>query len=95
MSAPSFRLVSDGTTTKDSPQDRIPCQASQRPQASFCQPNSVAVCVGDVIPLLLDAALSNRAWLEDFAGEAMEIPQDLYEVLLSYRKIAMENRRAA
>jgi hypothetical protein len=50
------------------------------------RPQQVSVSTADVLPLLLDAALTNRAWLEDFADDTMEIPRDLYEVLLAYRQ---------
>ncbi len=52
----------------------------------YCEPVSVSVKANDVLPLLVDAALTNRAWLEDFADDAIQIPQDLYEVLLAYKR---------
>ena len=56
----------------------------------YGEPCHVSVATGDVLPLLLDAALTNRAWLEDFAEDTMEIPRDLYEVLLAYRRYRRE-----
>ncbi|MCE9527014.1 MAG: hypothetical protein K8R36_13270 [Planctomycetales bacterium] len=45
----------------------------------------VNVPVGDVLPLLLEATRSRRAWLEDFADDEITISSDLYEVLLAYQ----------
>ncbi|MCC7339374.1 MAG: hypothetical protein IT422_30140 [Pirellulaceae bacterium] len=60
--------------------------ASIPPEMDCCSSSQVRVSAGDVLPLLADAALTNRAWIEDFADDTMEIPQDLYEVLLAYRR---------
>lgn len=54
--------------------------------ATCFEPGNVSVKAHDVLPLLVDAALTNRAWLEDFADDAIQIPQDLYEVLLAYKR---------
>lgn len=45
----------------------------------------VKVPVGEVLPLLLEATRSQRAWLEDFSDDEMTISSDLYEVLLAYQ----------
>lgn len=45
----------------------------------------VKVPVGEVLPLLLEAARSQRAWLDDFSEDEMTISSDLYEVLLAYQ----------
>ena len=45
----------------------------------------VNVPVSEVLPLLLEARRTKRAWLEDFAEEEMTISCDLYEVLLAYQ----------
>jgi hypothetical protein len=45
----------------------------------------VAVSVGEVLPLLADAVLSQRTWLSDFKDEEITISADLYEVLLAYK----------
>ena len=77
MAAQTLRLL-DVTSRQANSQDHT-CGGS------YNAPSHVSVATGDVLPLLLDAALANRAWLEDFAEDTMEIPQDLYEVLLAYR----------
>jgi len=50
----------------------------------------VAVAVGDIIPLLAEAWQSKRAWLSDFASERVIVSQDLYEVLLAYKRVSQD-----
>jgi hypothetical protein len=45
----------------------------------------VHVPLGEIFPLLADAVRSERAWLADFADDEIQIPTDLYEVLLAYQ----------
>ena len=45
----------------------------------------VTVPVGEILPLLIEACRTKRAWLEDFSGDEMTISSDLYEVLLAYQ----------
>ncbi|MAT72940.1 MAG: hypothetical protein CMJ58_25950 [Planctomycetaceae bacterium] len=45
----------------------------------------VTVPLGEVLPLLADAANSKRTWLEDFENDEVTITTDLYEVLLAYQ----------
>lgn len=45
----------------------------------------VTVPVGEVLPLLMEACRSRRAWLDDFSEDEMTISSDLYEVLLAYQ----------
>ena len=52
-----------------------------------CEAERVTVSAGDILPLLIDAAQSNRAWLEDFQDESLDISQELYEVLLAYKRL--------
>ena len=47
----------------------------------------VTVPVSEVLPLLLEAARTRRAWLEDFSEDEMTISSDLYEVLLAYQHL--------
>ncbi len=49
--------------------------------------DKVTVSVGEVLPLLAEAILSNRTWLEDFADDELTITSDLYDVLLAYRHL--------
>lgn len=51
------------------------------PAAKAC----VNVPLSEILPALADAAATDRAWLDDFAGDEVTISADLYEVLMSYR----------
>ena len=44
----------------------------------------VNVRLADITRALLDAARRNRAWLEDFADEEVQVSPDLYEILAAY-----------
>ncbi len=46
---------------------------------------SVQLTLGEVLPLLMEAARSRRAWVDDFANDEITISSDLYEVLLAYQ----------
>ncbi|MGD0900903.1 MAG: hypothetical protein ABR915_23975 [Thermoguttaceae bacterium] len=52
---------------------------------SRVQPQTVAVPLMEVLPLLADAVQSERTWLRDFAEDEVTISTDLYEVLLAYQ----------
>jgi hypothetical protein len=52
-----------------------------------------AVPIKELIPLLLDAARANRAWLQDFADDIAVIDADLHEVLLAYQKLQFQASR--
>lgn len=45
----------------------------------------IALPLGEVLPLLLDAVRSRRGWVDDFADDEITISSDLYEVLLAYQ----------
>lgn len=47
--------------------------------------NSVRMTLGDVLPLLADAFVSNRTWLTDFKDDEISISSDLHDVLQAYR----------
>jgi hypothetical protein len=53
-------------------------------------PKRVDVALGQLVPLLIDAATSNRSWLNDFADDAVRIDADLYEVLLAYKRFRQQ-----
>ena len=75
-SSPTLRFESQ-THAATNPSER---------QISAVEPDCVTVSVADVLPLMVEAALTNRAWIEDFADESLQIPQDMYEVLLAYHR---------
>lgn len=52
----------------------------------------VAVSVGDLMPILAEAWESRRAWLGDFSQDRVIVSQDLYEILLAYKRL---NKTAA
>lgn len=56
----------------------------QRPAHSVSS-TQITVGVGEVLPLLADAMVSQRTWLRDFEHDEITISSDLYEVLLAYR----------
>lgn len=47
--------------------------------------NSVRVTLGEVLPLLADAVVSNRTWLTDFKDDEISVSSDLFDVLQAYR----------
>ncbi|GAB5405977.1 MAG: hypothetical protein Aurels2KO_42080 [Aureliella sp.] len=63
------------------------------PLAAAGEPSRVCVGAGEVFELLQDAITTNRAWLNDFRDDTIEIPQDMYEILVAYRKFVY--RKAA
>lgn len=107
MSNPHLRVFSPDDDHFDEQHDHEKLEAFLAQQASAADavldesqfapstPKRVRVQLREMVPLLLDAAITNRSWLEDFADDTADIPQDLYEVLLAYRTIATEKRRAA
>jgi hypothetical protein len=62
-----------------------PEEAAPAGRATIPLRDQVTVPLGEVLPLLLDAASSQRAWLDDFADDNISISSDLHEVLLAYR----------
>ena len=46
---------------------------------------NVTVSLGEIFPLLADALRGERAWLDDFAEEEIQISSDLYDVLMAYQ----------
>lgn len=47
----------------------------------------VNVRLSDFSRALLDAARRNRAWLDDFADEEVQVSSDLYEILAAYVRL--------
>ncbi len=85
MSQPSLRIYPT-TTNADRTErelDRI---------SGIAEPKTVSVALGQIVPLLIDAAENDRAWLSDFADDSVQIDADLYDVLLAYRQL--RQRRA-
>ncbi len=47
---------------------------------------SVNMPLGELAAVLLDALRTNRRWVYDFQDEPVTISEDLYEILLAYRR---------
>lgn len=60
-------------------------QTSTSLLAAATDENRVRVTLGEILPLLADAASSNRTWLSDFADDEVTISADLHDVLQAYR----------
>ncbi|MCP4888573.1 hypothetical protein N9D23_06650 [Rubripirellula sp.] len=86
MSKPSLRVfqpvISDDR--KERELERI---------SGTAEPRTVSIGLGQIVPLLIDAANNDRAWLSDFADDTVRIDADLYEVLLAYQRL--QSRRVA
>ncbi len=86
MSKPSLRVfpASAASDRSERELDRITGSAAAK---------TVAIPLGKMVPLLIDAVRADRAWLNDFADDIVRIDSDLYEVLLAYGQ--MTQRSAA
>ncbi|TWU51894.1 hypothetical protein [Rubripirellula reticaptiva] len=86
MSKPSLRIfpASASNARREREIDRMTGSAAAK---------TVAIPLGKMVPLLLDAARADRAWLSDFADDTVRVDADLYEVLLAYSQ--MNQREAA
>ncbi len=47
--------------------------------------NTVSVPLAEILPLLVDAYVSKRTWLQDFQNDSVTISTDLHEVVLAYQ----------
>ena len=74
------------TNFSDAVPPSIPLHVSGGPA-----PASVKMRVATLLPLLLDAVLNERAWIDDFADDEISVSSDLYEVL----KLYAHRRKAA
>lgn len=87
MSKPSLRVFPNHQSSTDRQErelDRI---------TGTAEPKTVAVPLGKIVPLLMDAVSNDRAWLNDFADDTVRVDADLYEVLLAYQQL--QTRAAA
>ena len=80
MSKPALEIFQrhESTERRERELDRI---------AGAAEPKTVAVPLGKVVPLLMDAVANDRGWLNDFADDTVRIDADLYDVLLAYQQI--------
>lgn len=86
MSKPSLRVFQPVVSSdrKERELDRLSGTAA---------PKTVSIALEKIVPLLIDAASNDRAWLNDFAEDTVRIDADLYEVLLAYQR--MRSQRVA
>ena len=96
MNQPTFRILGLETTFSEASETRT----SSAPRAHTARGASpilgidydrdglaerrVTVRLGDLLPMLLDAAHTRKAWLRGFEDDLLDVPQDLYEVVLAY-----------
>ncbi len=92
MPKPSLRVFRANTPEEVS--DRVQGRRERELDriSGAAEPKTVTVPVGKLVPLLMDAAKHQRAWLKDFAEDAVRIDADLYDVLLAYQQ--MQQRAA-
>lgn len=50
-------------------------------------PAGMTVTLKEISGILADAVNSRRTWLQDFAEDPIQIPSDLYDVLVAYQRI--------
>ena len=50
-------------------------------------PKMVAMKLAELVDVLGDAKDARRTWLGDFVDDEIRVPEDLYEVLVSYRRL--------
>lgn len=47
----------------------------------------VTITFGEFAGIVTDACRFERTWLDDFASEELQVPEDLYEVLTAYWRL--------
>ncbi len=89
MSDPRFQVIRP--TNSSAPQN-----TEVKPELPLESRAVVVVNAGETLALLMHAARKDRAWIQDFAGETIQVSRDLYEVLLHYKRLAQaDHARAA
>jgi hypothetical protein len=68
---------------KAQPKNKKPVSA--KPTASA--PERVEIRLQDFASMMMDAAMTDRAWVQDFQDDQIAIPLDLYEVMLAYQRM--------
>jgi hypothetical protein len=89
MSNRSLRVFP--TNTPSSNEDASVPQSARREReldriTGTAKPKMVSLSLKQIVPLLIDAAQQNRAWISDFADDTVQIDADLYQVLLAYQQ---------
>lgn len=65
---------------------RLKMFLGEAPVESTAAPG-ITVTLREISDILADAVTSRRTWLQDFADDPVQIPNDLYDVLVAYRRI--------
>jgi hypothetical protein len=73
----------------DSPASKNRRQRELDRISGVSEPKSVTIPLSTMVPLLIEASKSNRAWLSDFADDTVQIDSDLYEILMAYQSMQM------
>ncbi|MES2791531.1 MAG: hypothetical protein V4719_18075 [Planctomycetota bacterium] len=48
----------------------------------------ITVSLREISAILAEAVATRRHWLKDFADDPIQIPSDLYDVLVAYRRLS-------
>ena len=51
------------------------------------QTTHIQVTLGEILPALTDALMSQRAWVHDFEDDKIEVSKDLFEVIQAYQRM--------
>ena len=51
------------------------------------QETHITVKLGEILPALTDALLTQRAWVQDFEDDRIEVSTDLFEVIQAYERM--------
>jgi hypothetical protein len=96
MNKPVFRVVGlDHATCEDdyrgaetrTKQTSSSILAAESSMLSQAEPDTIRVRLGDVLPVLQASNSARLAWVHDFHDDPVVITKDLYEVLLTYRRL--------
>lgn len=49
--------------------------------------STTTVTLKEISGILAEAVNSQRTWIQDFADDPIQIPNDLYDVLVAYRRM--------
>ena len=47
----------------------------------------IEIQLGDILPALTDALLSQRLWIRDFSEDKISISKDFYEIIMAYQRL--------
>lgn len=82
-SNPTEELSGKKRVIKAQPKNKKPVSAKPSTNAS----DRVEIRLQDFASMMMDAAATDRAWVQDFQDDQMAIPRDLYEVMLAYQRM--------